>query len=69
MTLTFDPKTSRVPLLPKMDLWNKSEEGRPRSSKVIVWKRKGDGQTDMCKAICPLFFKGGHNLFNRFISL
>ena len=40
--------------------------------KVIDHKQKGyrgmdlqtdkkDRQTDMCKAICPLFFEGGHN--------
>jgi len=22
-----------------------------------------DGQTDMCKAICPLFFEGGHKKY------
>jgi len=53
VTLTFDPKM-------------KYEEGRSRHSQVIDQKRKGYRQTyrptDMCKAICPLFFEGGINI-------
>ena len=73
MTLTFDPVTPQinwVPLLPRMDMWTRYEEGWSRCSQIIDWKGKGykqtafrwtDQPTDMCKAICPLFFKGGHN--------
>jgi len=28
VTLTFNPKIIRVPLLPRMDVWTKFEEGR-----------------------------------------
>jgi len=48
-----------------VSLLSKFERGRSRRSWVIDWKRKGyrrtDQPTDMYKAICPLFFKGGHN--------
>jgi len=30
--LTFDPKINRVPLLPRMDVWTKFEDGRSRHS-------------------------------------
>ena len=70
VTLTFDlvtPKLidNRVLLLPRMYVWTKLEESRSKRSRVIDRKRKGyrrtDSQTDMCKAICPLLFEGGHN--------
>ena len=74
MTLTFDTKITRVRLLSRMNVWTKFEEGRSKRSRVIDRKRKGyrrtdlqtDRQTDnrptdMCKAICPLFFEVGHN--------
>ena len=39
-------------------------KGKSRRSRVIDRKRKDyrwtDRPTDMCKAICPLFFEGGH---------
>ena len=60
----YDPgdlDRNRVPLLPRMYVWTKFEEGRSRLSQVIARKRKGyrrtektDRPTDMCKAICPL---------------
>ena len=28
VTMTFDPKINRVPLLPRMDVWTKFEDGR-----------------------------------------
>jgi len=28
VTLTFNPKINRVPLLPRMDVWTKFEKGR-----------------------------------------
>jgi len=57
-----------------MDVWTMYEEGRSRWSGVIDRKRKSYRQTDrqtnqptdMCKAICPLFFKGGHK--NQFLE-
>ena len=62
VTLTFDPVTpNRVPLLSRADVWTNFEEGRSRRSQVIDQKRKGYRRTYMYKAICPLFFKGGHN--------
>ena len=36
-----DPKINRVPLLPRMDVWTKIEEGRSRHSWVIDRKRFG----------------------------
>ena len=60
---------NRVPLLPQPEVWTKFEKGWSRHSRVIDWKRKDfrrtgiqtdrDRPTDMCKAICPLFFEGG----------
>ena len=51
-----------IRMLPRMDVLTKFVEGR---SRVIDRKRKGyrwtDRPTDMCQAICPLFFEGGHN--------
>jgi len=32
VTLTFDPKINRFPMLPMMDVWTKFEEGRSRHS-------------------------------------
>ena len=63
-----DPKINRVLLLPRASVWTKFEEGRSRHSRVIDRKRKGyrwtnrqtDLPTNMYKAICPLFFEGGH---------
>ena len=58
-----DPKTNRVPLLPRMNVRTKFEE-----FELLIGNEKvTDGQTyqptdrptDMCKAICPLFFEGG----------
>ena len=34
-----NPKMNSVPLLPRMDVWTKFEEGRSRHSRVIEWKR------------------------------
>ena len=52
-----DPKINRVHLLPR----TKFEEGRSRRSRIIdKVKRKGYRPTDMCKAICFLFFEGEH---------
>ena len=39
VTLTFDPSINGISLLPKMDVWTKFEEGRPRCSRVIDLKR------------------------------
>ena len=39
VTLTFDPKINRIPLLPETDVWTKIEEGRSRLSPVIDRKR------------------------------
>ena len=70
MTLTFDTKINRVRLLSRMNVWTNYEKGRSKRSRVIARKRNGyrgtDLQTDniptdMCKAICPLFFEVGHN--------
>jgi hypothetical protein len=39
----------------------KFHDPRPKRSGVIIWKPPGgqtDRQTDMCKAIYPLFFEG-----------
>ena len=36
-----DASINRVPLLPRMDMWDKFEEGRSRRSRVIDWKQKG----------------------------
>jgi len=55
-----DPKIHRVHLLPRMEVWTKFKEGRSRCSRSYWWETKRL-QTDMCKAICPLFFKVGHN--------
>ena len=46
VTLTFDPEIDRVPLLPRMDVWDIFEEGRSRCSRVIDQKRKGFRRTD-----------------------
>ena len=32
VTMTFDPKINGVPLLPRMDVWTKFEDGRSRHS-------------------------------------
>ena len=60
------PKIKWVHLLIKMDVWTKFEKGRSRRSGVIDQKRKGyrltDRPTDMCKAICPLFFEGDNKV-------
>ena len=66
VTLTFDPVIPKsINLLPRTDVLAKFEEGRSRRFRVIDRKRKGDRwtdqPTDMCKAICPLFFERGHN--------
>ena len=55
-------------MLPRVDVWTKSEEGRSWCSRVIDRKQNGYRrrdlptfrQTNMCKAICLLFFLGGH---------
>ena len=71
---TFDPgdldlwpsDTNRVPLLARLDVWTKFEEGTSRRSSVIDCNRKGyrrtDQPTDMHKAIWPALssLKGGH---------
>ena len=60
------PKIKWVHLLSKMDVWTKFEKGRSRRSGVIDQKRNGyrltDRPTDMCKAICPLFFEGDNKV-------
>ena len=60
------PKIKWVHLLTKMDVWTKFEKGRSRRSGVIDQKRNGyrltDRPTDMCKAICPLFFEGDNKV-------
>ena len=58
-----EPKIHRVPLLPRTSMWTQSEKGRSRRSRVIDRKWKGDRPTDVCKAVCPLFFEGGHNKY------
>jgi len=35
VTLIFDPTINRIPLLPRMDVWTKFEEGRSRRYRVI----------------------------------
>ena len=78
---TFDPVTSTFdPVTPK-SIWflccpgrvcGQFQEGRSRHSQVIDWKRKGyrrtDRPTDMCKAICPFFFKGGQKSLYELLS-
>jgi len=58
-----DIKINGAPQIPRADVWTKFEESMSRSSRVIDRKQKGyrrtDRPTDMCKAICPLFFKKG----------
>ena len=44
-----DPKINRVPLIPKMDVWTKFEDGRSRCCRVIDRKRKGYRPTDLKK--------------------
>ena len=39
VTLTFDSSIKRVPLLYRMDVWDKFEEGRSRRSRVIDRKK------------------------------
>jgi len=72
VTLTFDPKINRIPLLSRMEVWTKFEEGRSRRSRVIDRKQKGyrctDRPTDMCKPICTLPFEGGHNNRKSFVG-
>ena len=46
VTLTFDPKINRIPLLSRMEVWTKFEEGRSRCSRVIDRKQKGYRRTD-----------------------
>jgi len=46
LTLTFDPEIIRIPLLTRMIVWTKFEEGRSRCSRVIDRKQKGYRQTD-----------------------
>jgi len=36
---TFDPYIDMIPLLPRMDVWTKFEEGRSKLSQVIDRKR------------------------------
>ena len=63
----LDPKINSVHLLPRTDVWTKFEEGRSRHSRVIDLKPKGYRRTNlqthkltnMCKAICTLFFERG----------
>jgi len=43
---TLVTKINSVPLLPKMDVWTKFEEGRLRRSGVIDRKRKSYRRTD-----------------------
>ena len=55
-----DPKFDTVPLLPRTDVWTKF---------VSYWSEtkrlQTDIPTDMCKAICPLFFEVAHNKQNK----
>ena len=65
VALIFDSvtKITRVPLLPRMNVWTKFEEGRSRHSWVIDQKQKGYMRTNQStdRPTCPLFFEGGHN--------
>jgi len=60
VTLTVSPKINRVPLLPRMDMWTKFEEGRSRHSRVID-QTQGYRQTDrhVQRNICLLFCEVG----------
>ena len=46
VTLTFDPKSIGVRLLPMTDVWTKLEEGMSRRSRVIDRKLKYYRRTD-----------------------
>ena len=45
------------------------EEGRSTRSQVIDRKQKEYRLTDMCKAVCHLFFEGGHNNHSAYLKL
>jgi len=59
-----DPRIYIVPLLPRMDMWTKFEEGRSRHSRVIDRKQKGYKPTDRpihVQSNMPSLLQRGHN--------
>ena len=59
VTLTFDQLTPKSIGFLMTDLWTKFEEGSSKRSRSETKRLQTDGPTDMCKAICPLFFQVG----------